>query len=182
MPEFDSTVEYRSIPSLPMEFYRAGSDGSIWSCQGAGNVAGKISRWKRLKPSRAGKGYLAVHVGVRGVHKHYYVHRLVLESFAGDCPPGMEACHENGARADNRITNLYWGTPATNQADRVRHGTDHRGEKHYKAKLDRQKVVVIRRLAAEGRSMTVIARQYGVSDATISNVVKRQTWAHVADA
>lgn len=51
------------------------------------------------------------------------VHRLVLEAFVGPCPDGMEACHWNGDRADNRIVNLRWDTPSSNSYDRVRHGT-----------------------------------------------------------
>lgn len=50
------------------------------------------------------------------------VHRLVLEAFVGPCPPGMEACHNNGDRTDSRLVNLRWDTSTENNRDTVRHG------------------------------------------------------------
>ena len=51
------------------------------------------------------------------------VHRLVLEAFIGPCPDGMEACHANDIKSDNRLINLRWDTRAANQKDSVRNGT-----------------------------------------------------------
>ena len=49
------------------------------------------------------------------------VHTVVLEAFAGPCPDGMEACHENDVPTDNRWPeNLRWDTPEGNLADRLR--------------------------------------------------------------
>ncbi len=53
------------------------------------------------------------------------VHRLVLEAFIGQCPDGMECCHNNGVRNDNRLSNLRWDTTSANMFDKQRHGTDH---------------------------------------------------------
>ena len=36
------------------------------------------------------------------------IHRLVLETFVGACPEGMEAQHWNDNRGDNRLENLRW--------------------------------------------------------------------------
>jgi hypothetical protein len=179
MPEFDATTVYRPTLSLPKEFYRVGSDGSVWSCQKKGMGAGQVGTWRQLKAVSIGRGYLGARVGVNGVHKTYYVHRLVLEAFVGPCPLGMECCHENGDRKDNHSHNLRWDTPAANQADRIRHGTNHRGEKHYRAKLTAEKVREARRLAGEGWTPARLAEKFGVSDATVGNVVKRESWAHV---
>ena len=52
---------------------------------------------------------------------HEYVHRLVLETFVGPRPDGMEARHLNGDCQDNRVENLIWGTPLENGADKIRH-------------------------------------------------------------
>lgn len=51
------------------------------------------------------------------------VHRLVLEAFVGPCPDGMEACHNNSISTDNRLENLRWDTPRSNQYDRRANGT-----------------------------------------------------------
>lgn len=53
------------------------------------------------------------------------VHRMMLESFVGPCPDGMQACHANDVADDNRLENLRWDTQSANQADSVqnsRHG------------------------------------------------------------
>lgn len=52
-----------------------------------------------------------------------FVHRLVLEAFVGPRPPGMEVCHNNGHKADNRPDNLRWDTKSANNLERFReHG------------------------------------------------------------
>jgi len=82
-----------------------------------------------LKQSRSGtpgKDYPAVYMG-RGNSRT--VHRLVLEAFVGPCPQGLEACHNNGNRYDNRLENLRWDTASNNQRDKRRHGTDHQASK-----------------------------------------------------
>lgn len=53
------------------------------------------------------------------------VHQLVLEAFVGPCPPGLVCCHANDIPDDNRLENLRWDTPSSNQYDRVSHGKHH---------------------------------------------------------
>lgn len=51
------------------------------------------------------------------------VHRLVMAAFVGPCPDGIEVCHNNGNPADNRLSNLRYGTHSENQLDQVKHKT-----------------------------------------------------------
>ena len=51
-----------------------------------------------LRPSAAGKGYLKVQLVHKQRHAHRYVHELVLTTFVGPRPPGMEVAHGNGKR------------------------------------------------------------------------------------
>lgn len=76
-----------------------------------------------LKLSRSRDGYLSAHLCRNGVKTSYKVHRLVLAAFVGPCPEGMEACHANGVRDDNRVENLRWDTRSANTLDKVGHGT-----------------------------------------------------------
>ncbi|WP_369698778.1 NUMOD4 motif-containing HNH endonuclease [Microbacterium terrisoli] len=76
-----------------------------------------------LAGSMAGDGYRKVILcPAVGKRVHVYVHRLVLSTFVGPCPLGMEACHGNGNRQDNRLANLRWDTPSENNRDIVRLG------------------------------------------------------------
>lgn len=75
-----------------------------------------------MKGSKAGAGYRKVILWHNGRTEHIYVHRLVLTAFVGPCPEGMEACHGNAVRDDNRLENLRWDTGSENIRDIVRAG------------------------------------------------------------
>jgi len=47
--------------------------------------------------------------------------------------------------------------------------------------LDEEKVLAIRYLAMEGVVQSVLAKRFGVTQPTISNVVRRFTWAHIKE-
>jgi hypothetical protein len=83
----------------------------------------KMGRLRILKPDRHTRGYqqLTLIVGVKRAKA--YIHRMVLETFDGPCPPDMECRHLDGDRTNNRLTNLMWGTKRENLDDRIRHGT-----------------------------------------------------------
>lgn len=53
------------------------------------------------------------------------------------------------------------------------------GRRNVNVVLTAGKVRRIRKLHAEGQSVTSLAREYGVSWTTIRNVVTRTTWSHV---
>ncbi len=85
-----------------------------------GRVKGQ--RGRIMKPAVAGLGYLAVTLCRDKAQQREYVHRLVLKAFVGPPPPGMEACHANSIRTDNRLSNLRWDTRQENIRDIVRAG------------------------------------------------------------
>lgn len=83
---------------------------------------------KDLSPGRHVCGYLFVNLQMRGSIKPRTVHRIVLEAFCGPKPDGMEACHGNGIRTDNRLANLRWDTRRANHADKKIHAAQRRQE------------------------------------------------------
>jgi hypothetical protein len=77
-----------------------------------------------LTPRASGAyGHVAFDLYVGGVPRRVTAHALVLETFIGPRPAGMEGCHNNGAPTDNRLANLRWDTTSENHRDSVRHGT-----------------------------------------------------------
>lgn len=86
---------------------------------------------KILQPNKTDKwGHLSVHLGVNKKKYTCSVHRLVLSAFVGNCPTGMECCHNNGDASDNRIENLRWDTHKNNNKDRKAHGNYKTGKDH----------------------------------------------------
>jgi hypothetical protein len=54
-----------------------------------------------------------------------------------------------------------------------------RGTANGSAKLDDDRVREIRRRSAEGATQTALARQFGVSQPLIGQIIRRAAWAHV---
>ncbi len=118
MPEFDSTIEYREIPGLPI--HKVGNDGSVWSLRRNG--------WIQRKPDITHGGYLKTSIKGRA----YLVHRLVLLAFVGPCPEGMQCRHyPDPDPSNNHVGNIRWGTPKENAEDRKEHGTTANSVKNY---------------------------------------------------
>jgi hypothetical protein len=81
-----------------------------------------------LSPDSQGN-YLLVRLKRDGGGRTFLVHRLMLEAFRGPCPDGMESCHGNDIKDDNRLENLRWDTPTENNLDIVANGNHHNANK-----------------------------------------------------
>lgn len=68
-------------------------------------------------------GYWKVGLSKNGELHFRMVHRLVLSAFVGQCPKGMEGCHNDGNPGNPHLGNLRWDTYSNNQKDRRMHGT-----------------------------------------------------------
>lgn len=184
MPEFDSTIEYRDVVGFPG--YKVGSDGSVWSCwrpvghgNGGGGHFAMADHWRQLRPKRTNKwGHLSVYLK-GGIYR--LVHHLVLEAFAGPCPPGMEGCHfPDRSPWNNQANNLRWATSAENKADMIAHGTSLRGHRNPRAKLTEELVRKIRAEYVRGVFGHIrLGKKYGVSEGTIRRALSGACWGHV---
>lgn len=84
---------------------------------------------KMRKISNHNQGYSIISFRRDGVAKTSLVHRVVLEAFVGPCPEGMEACHRDGDRKNNQLSNLRWDSSSENNLDKGRIGRDHNRNK-----------------------------------------------------
>ncbi len=111
--------------------------------------------------------------------KHVLVHRYLCQLVHGD-PPTLahEAAHNCGVSQCVNRWHIEWKTTAGNQADRLIHGTDMRGEKSPNAKVTADQVREIRRLNGSLPQYEIAAR-FGVSQAAINSIVLRKSWRHI---
>jgi hypothetical protein len=103
-------ARFVAVPEHPG--YRINRAGVIQSCWIGRNRMGSL--WKTLKPGLNFDGYRTVSLKQGERRCTRFVHHLVLETFVGPRPPGTECLHKNSNPADNRLSNLKWGTHAEN--------------------------------------------------------------------
>lgn len=146
--------------------YQASDHGRIRSVTRAitqmsrhGTLFTRIFPGRILRPGRNRSGHLSVVLG-HGAHG-ILVHQLVLQTFLGPVPPGMEVRHLNGDPADNRLENLVYGSRTENILDVYAIGRPWRV-------LTADDALHIRALLDSGERGVSIARIYGVSESAIS--------------
>jgi HNH endonuclease len=174
-------VIHRPAPGLLG--YCVGSDATFWSRRIGGRPVRLAPAWRQKRSSFSrNPGYFFYSLRVVGGHRgRKYVHRLVLETFIGPCPPGMECRHLNGNCLNNSLRNLCWGTSQANSEDTKRHGRQMAGSRFPHAKLKEADIPDIRRLYAEGWLQCQLARFFDVSECMISLVLHGKRWKHVPE-
>lgn len=137
--------------------YSADEEGRIYSLNY--NGTGKI---KALSKGLGTNGYHHVTLYKNKARKPKSVHRLILLTFARECPNDMEVCHLNGIRTDNRLENLCYGTKSSNNKDITKHG---------KRKLTYDDVDEIKKLSLMKMQNTKIAKRFNISPSSIGRII-----------
>lgn len=161
--------QWRSIPGY--EPYQASDLGRVRGIRG-----GRV-----LSPVTTKYGYHQVSLCVDGKKLSRLVHRLVAYAFLGAQPSSdHDVLHYDGDKTNNALSNLRWGTSKENNKDQERHNTRARGSRIGASKLKEVNVITARILWNTGWSQQEIADWIGVSRRTVNNIVRLQTWKHVA--
>ena len=166
----------KPIPNFPN--YSITKDGRVWSTPRNGTRGGWIKSFIGVT------GYIYINLyGGKGIYQKK-IHRLILETFVGPCPSGMEACHNNGIKTDNKLENLRWDTKSANIKEAVlcgSHPSAHQnGEDNPRAKLTEDKVMLIRYLRDVAKfTLKDIAWQFDVHISTIGRICQRKTWKYL---
>jgi len=150
--------------------YSLTREGRVWSS--------KSQRWLKTHVHASGYELVALRHPVLGTQSKT-VHRLVLETFVGPCPPGMEGRHLDGNKQNNGLENLRWGTHYENVLDSIVHGTFVKplcGEKNGQSKLSNAQAEEIRQLLTSGVAQKELAEQFGISQVTVSNIKLQKTY------
>lgn len=112
------------------------------------------------------------------------IHRLVARAFIGspsDARP--EVNHKDGNRLNNAYTNLEWVSRSENEIHAWKTGLFNpaRGVDTAVAKITERDVRAIRDWYAKGGiSQRALGERYGLDQSSVSLIVSRRNWAHVA--
>ncbi len=165
----------KAIPGF--ERYGADEDGRIWSLFDKARLR-EVPRRMKTAPNTRGYEVASVITDDRK-KKNVTVHRLVLMTFSGPCPDGMEGAHLDGDKTNNRAVNLRWVTRSENMLHKQIHGTEVVGSAHKWAKISERTASDIKRRLAEGDDQTTIARDLDCSLTLIHNIKMGNSWKHV---
>lgn len=173
--------EWRDVPGYE-GFYQVSSFGAVRSLDRVVFGAKKQTVKGRLLSERDnGNGYKFVTLWSGGRQENMYVHRLVLLAFSGPSEKGLSACHNDGDRSNNRLSNLRWDTTIANHADKKIHGTLRQGGRCYQAKLSDIDIQSIRRMLSAGFEQKEVAKLFGISQPSVSDIKHGRTWKHVPE-
>jgi hypothetical protein len=115
-------------------------------------------------------GYGKIGVGGKAENAHRVAYMLAIRPIG----EGMEVCHSCDKRACCNPAHLWEGTHIENMIDMAKK------RRSWGTKLDEPDIREIRRLYANGLTLTQIAERYNVAFQTISRIVNRILWKHVA--
>jgi hypothetical protein len=110
-------------------------------------------------------------------------HRYSWVLHKGPIPDGMLVCHH----CDNRLCvnpdHLFLGTTFDNNRDMTEKGRRRsnppKGDASVVAKLSASDVREIRTRRGKGEAVMALAREFGVCESAIRQVVNRQRWGHL---
>lgn len=175
------TEEWRPIEDFPG--YEVSSFGRVRSFRPL-NGRGPLTKTPRLLKQGSAKGKNYLRVGLSDGHQVAWhpVHKLVLEAFHGPRPsPDHDSCHNDGNAKNNRASNLRWDTRQANADDRIRHGTQVRGEQVSLAVLTETQVREIKSAVPTWKKGMgrYFAQKFGVGNSAISSIKLGHTWNHI---
>lgn len=173
--------EFQPEEWKPIEF-----TGNVYSISNLG----RVRREKGGRGCRAGTilggtvrpdGYAQVSLSVGNRSTRHLIHHLVADHFLGPRPKdrAITINHKNGDKTDNRAENLEYATYAENNAHayKVLNRKPTRGART--SNLTDAKVIEMRQLASEGRSIGLLARQFGIARTYASKIIRGALWKHL---
>lgn len=132
-----------------------------------------------MKPCKDGKGYRFVYLSRNGKRKMYKIHRIVALEFIPNPCNYEQVNHKDGNKDNNSFDNLEWCTGLYNMQHSFRNGLHKSGERVSTSILTKSQVDEIRRTHIKGDNnygAKPLAKTYGVSDATIRNILNNKKW------
>lgn len=170
--------------------YIKGSRGYAVSNQGRiktydRSIYGRAGHWHSHKgriliPGYSNHGYQHISlINLAGKKRTQLIHRLVAETFIPNPNCYDQINHRNCDKSDNRVVNLEWCTAKQNVQHALANNLRPHGEDAPNSKLNRQKVLEIRKLYQEPFTQAELALMFDVSKSTIGKVVRNIAWRYI---
>lgn len=177
-----------NLENLQNEIWKTIPEFENYEVSNFGNVRCKHSIKKtkniKLKPTLTKLNYYKINL--KNENKKVFtklVHRLVGIAFISNPENKPNINHINGIKTDNRVVNLEWCTQSENIYHAFRTGLKSaNGEKNSRAKLSEKQVLEIKsKFKPRIVGYKTLAREYGVSDSTIREIVSKsgRSWLHL---
>lgn len=132
--------------------------------------------WTRGKPQGYGT------INFRG--RRYTTHRLAWILTHGALTTLEYVCHHCDNKACGNVAHLFVGDAAANARDLSEKGLANRenlrGMNSPCARLTDDQVREIRARGAAGESCRALGAAFGVNETTVSAILRRKTWQHIA--
>lgn len=137
----------------------------------------------RIKTKKIdGCGYCFTDLWINGKMKQFKIHRLVGEAFINHPDCFKQINHKDGNKLNNNVSNLEFVTAKENIHHAEINGLRYhpKGSECYNSKLTEAMVNDIRKSFRNKRGENKLYTEiYGVSPATITNIIKEKTWKHL---
>jgi hypothetical protein len=146
------------------DYYQVSDLGRVRSLDRVVNSRNNCTRiipGRILKPINSGGRYIVFLTDGNSNSRQRRIHHMVLETFVGPRPKGMDGCHDDDIQDNNKLSNLRWDTRSENLKDKFRNG--------YKNANSRR---VRRSDGVEYESASAAAREVPTSQGSISNVCR----------
>lgn len=166
---------WRSIPGFP--YYEVSDLGRVRTYKGVNQHSPPRKTPKLMKQRLGRDGYKRVTLqNAAGEKEVLSVHLAVGRAFLGD-GGGRVLRHKDGDPSNPKLSNLEYGSQKDNSKDKLRHGTDSRGEKNAASLLSEEEVREI--LQLKGRmSQREIGNLFGISRQAVSDIHRGITWTY----
>lgn len=163
----------------------------IYMVSNLGNIAsaylnnrkdiGKIFKLKKQTPDEDGYPRVTLYSTKKGMAAiNKAVHRIVLETFIGNCPKGMEGSHIDNIKSHNILYNLKWETHQENENRKGQNQSRPKGETHKNSKLTEKDILKIKTLYIPYYySQKRLAKEFKVCEDTIYQILRGSIWKHV---
>jgi len=155
-------------------------NGLVYYISNFGNV--KTSK-NIIKTRKDKDGYLIFTAGKKNKRKVVKIHRLVAELFIPNPDNKPEVNHLDFHRENPNVENLDWCTHEENVKYTLEYNKsvfiDNTCENNPNSKLNKENVILIKKLLKDSITVADIARTFNVGWQTINHIKQGNTWKNI---